>query len=290
MKFQRRFSSTLLVLLTITSLVLIFALEATGAATTLTQEERQVAFDKLIEKWRGILGPINFGSEHDHVFQWFVGLHPQPTNVFHDFRGEILSNGIEVWHDRWFGEIFKDPLSEKFRATKPSKYYLNEGRTEPGLLYFELIYQETRVTVMEGGAQFLITIFPLANNSGRGFDGLTVAKIITNVINLKYSSAEEVVGAFKLPKKLEPGQVFRNSSEHPGLGSSWRDNILGFVSKDGVCLMIFKADENRPELGVRNDFDWLNKGLFMEDGKTLVDPPRKKTSKAKVGVMEPPKK
>ncbi len=37
--------------------------------------------------------------------------------------------------------------------------------------------------------------------------------------------------------------------------------------------MLFEAQKGRAAMGFNYDFNWLNKGLYMRDGKTLVDPP-----------------
>jgi hypothetical protein len=85
-----------------------------------------------------------------------------------------------------------------------------------------------------------------------------------------------VIKAFRLPEHLKVGEVFTNR-DRPEVApiGSWEDHVIGFVSKQGICLMLFKADGGRAAPGLVPDFDWLNKGLLKEDGKTSAHPPRK---------------
>lgn len=85
----------------------------------------------------------------------------------------------------------------------------------------------------------------------------------------------EVIAAFTLPPVVPYGHVFSNagslSVQHI---YGWKDHIVGFISKDVICIMCFKAVEGRAAVGFHYDNEWLNRGLLQADGKTQVAPPK----------------
>lgn len=102
-----------------------------------------------------------------------------------------------------------------------------------------------------------------------------------------YASIDEILRTFKLPQRLKMGDVFTNRTRTIVASTrSWHEYVIGFVVKDGLCLLIDKSVE-RTDMDFSYDYNWLNKGLFQADGKTLVDPPKNQRSNDPDRVGEP---
>ncbi len=240
----------------------------------LDQKEWQPQIDRIVKKWQEMFGPVNFRDET--LFQSLLYVHPRPKQSFRDFRGEQLSREITRDHEHWRDRIFKGPFHAALMDVKPSKYYVNEGRTETSLLFSEVKFGESTVSIQESyNALFVNIAFNDYDvESGIGRDRL--AHLLSAWIRLKYNSPEEVMKGFNLPEQLKLGTIFTNR-DRPRVAeiNAWEDYVVGFVTKHGICLILFKADGQRAQFGFPSDFDWLNRGLFKSDGVTLVDPPRK---------------
>lgn len=236
--------------------------------------ERQRKIDNIVAKWQGMYGPVDFGEKL--LFECMVYLHPQPRTSFRAFGTSNLSRTITRLHQHWLERIFSGRFYESLKDLAPSGYYLNEGRTEASLLLYELVFEGKSVTVIENFNTFFVTVKPKDHISGQDVGKEAIARLLLTWTKLDYISMSEVAEGFRLSENLKFGDVFTNRTQ-PRISriGDWKDHIVGFVSKEGICLMLFKADGRRAQLGFPYDFDWLNKGLYKKDGKTLLDPPRR---------------
>lgn len=238
----------------------------------MSREEMQPKIDAHVKKWQEMFGPVNF---HDELlFDCMVYLHPQAKSSFQDFKDVKLANYITWNHERWRDTLFKDSFRAALEPLTPSKYYVNEGRSEASLLYWELEFSGSAITIQEAQRAFFLLIRPKDFNVENGIEGQWIAQLLFDWVQLKYKTTDEVIKAFRLPDRLKLGEVFTNCARPDVVPIiSWENHVIGFVSKQGICLMLFKADGGRADAGFVPDFDWLNKGLLKQDGKTLAHPP-----------------
>lgn len=244
-----------------------------SAAAEAEKNSRNTAINSFVKKWQDIYGTVDFKEQH--LFQCMVYLHPQPMKYFKNFSTHKLSSEINWNHNYWMKKIFKGQFYKAVEELKPSKFYLNEGRTEPSLLLYELTFEDYIVKIVENYNLFFLTVDHKDYRSKKGISKQKVAQLLYSWINVPYCSADEVIEKFDLPDRLKEGDVFTNRSQpRIGMIRGWQDYVIGFISKENnICMMLFKAAAGRAQMGFLYDFNWLNKGLYKEDGKTLVGPP-----------------
>jgi hypothetical protein len=246
--------------------------DAVGGETD--RKDWQPQIDRAVKKWQEMFGPVNFREET--LFESMLYVHPQPKRSFQDFRNEQLSAEVIWGREHWLDRIFKGSFHATLRDLRPSKYYVNEGRTETSLLYLEVEFGDSTVAIEENYNAFFLNIAPKNYNVQSGIGRDQLVRLLSEWIRLKYTSPAEIIKAFRFPERLTLGDVFTNSDRsRVGLINAWEDLVVGFIAKEGICIILFKADGERAQFGFPSDFNWLNRGLFRSDGKTLVDPPRK---------------
>lgn len=288
-----------------------------------TAEENQQAGERLRRNWETILGLKDF--EQEERKHYLVAARPQPKKAFHRFQQERLSGGIKGHHQHWLWKHFKGPFYAALSNLPPSRYYLNEGRTEPSLLLYELKFEGCVVFISENFSSFFLCVQPPEFNKKEGVDSWWLGKILHEWVRLNqwkppppeppnelpdllgtvrwgsidersleerysvpYGSVDEILRPFKVPARLKLGDWFSNSTSsrarHMG---NWLTDVTGFVSRHGICLVLFKRDPTGPRMDFPHDFNWLNKGLFKADGKTLVDPPKNRIVNESPDIRDP---
>lgn len=274
--------------------------------------ENQKRIEKCVTNWQAQFGPVDFNSKER--WNWMISVHPQPVSSFKAFDDEILSPGITGDHHTWVRRFFKGTFLNALTNLGPSKYYVNQGRTESSLLYCELEFEGNTISIQESYEAFLMTVKPRAFDASKGIDRATVGRMLfdwvrlnkrqppiratfgvpgsanffsqemdeENPFTIPYASQAELADSFKLPPQLKVGDTFSNWTNAPEnitlYLNYWQAYVVGFVGTNGVSLMLFKAEYAGPRIGRIYDFNWLNKGLFRGDGKTLVDPPKNEHS------------
>lgn len=229
--------------------------------------------ETLYKKWRGIFGNVDFSDRM--LFQRMVYLHPQQRNRFRKFENEILSKSIQTNHDQWVNRFFKGDLLRNIKGARPIGYYLNERRKEPSLLLFEVEFNNRKISLVENYNLVFLTVKPKNIETVKSISEEEVNLILTDWTNITVGREEDALKDFSLPEVLNNGYVFANNGgRRIQRIQDWRDDIVGFVTNRGICFMLFKIDPKaiRAERGLSYDFNWLNKGLFKEDGKTLLSP------------------
>jgi len=235
------------------------------------QKQKRIV-DSLVEKWQGMYGPVDF-AEH-HLFQCMLYIHPQPKNAFIVFESQRLSDEIRRNHRHWLDKMFKGSLYECMKNIEPSKFYVNEGRVEPSLLLFELEIDKHTVTIMENYNVFFLIFRPIEYDMKNGMKNQQIAEILLEWIRLPYIAKDDVINGFRLQRHVRIGEQITNRTQpRISIIRDWKDYIIGFVSIQGICVALFKADGARSQLGFPYDFDWLNKGLYEQNGIKLLDPP-----------------
>ena len=271
--------------------------------------ENQKRIEKCVTNWQAQFGPVDFTSKER--WNWMISVHPQPVISFKVFDGEILSPSITGDHQAWIQRFFKGSFLNALTNLGPSKYYVNQGRTESSLLYYELEFEGNSISIQESYEAFLMTIKPRGFDAVKGIDRAILGQMLFDWVRLNkrqppppevsflpgsgireaeegnpftipYASPGELLDSLKLPAQLKVGDTFSNWTNAPEnitlYLNYWQAYVVGFVGSNGVSLIVFKADYGGPRIGRIYDFNWLNKGLFQADGKTLVDPPKNERS------------
>jgi hypothetical protein len=226
-----------------------------------------------VTAWQTIYGPIHF--EESGLFVAMTYLQPQPDHKFTRFTTEILAKTLLSDSKRWMDIFFKGDLRMELAGSKPSAYYVNQGRNEPSLIRYESKLPEGRhVVVVENFSAVCITV--AFNNEERdGIMGSNVARFVFQNTRLPYGSVKEIEDAFSLPERMPVGETFANSKKTDvATIRDWNDMVFGFVGKGGVSFLILKAVGERASFGLLTDFNWINNRLYKADGVTLIDAPR----------------
>ncbi|HYV28357.1 MAG TPA: hypothetical protein VFA77_12540 [Candidatus Eisenbacteria bacterium] len=252
--------------------------------------------------WQAQFGPVDFTPKDR--WSWMISVHPQPLNSFKAFDREILSSGITGDHQAWIRRIFKGAFLNALTNLGPAKYYVNEGRTECSLLYYELEFDGNRVFIQESYQAFFMTVRPHDFDAMKGIGREVVGRVLFEWVNLNkrrpptpgtigvtdeedpftipYASRTELLDSFNLPPEAKVGDTFSNRTNAPENITFhlkyWPDYVPGFVGTNGISLILFETYDGGPRMGRIYDFNWLNKGLFQADAKTLVDPPKNERS------------
>ena len=137
-------------------------------------------------------------------------------------------------------DYFKPAYRFDWKKHEPDKYYLRKSEDEPSLLYYEWKTPKYVLRMYESGNGLLIRIKPKDYDPSKPLKAKALAAVLSEVIDLKYPSAEKIVEAFKLPSSLAPGTVFTNAKRvNIKLIGNWQKEVIGFVSKDDICILCF---------------------------------------------------
>jgi hypothetical protein len=218
------------------------------------------------EKWQMLFGRVDFSKEP--LFNSMAYLHPQPSSYIQIFEDVTLSENIKRQHFFWLNMFLKNGLRDKFQSISPTGYYLNEGREEPSFLFFETAYDGNELSLIENGNLVFLSIKPKAYNPTSGVSQEFLSTFFADHLNLgTKEEGESVVRELSFPRRMTEGYIFfcRNAGDFLKY-RDWRDQIIGFVGKNGVNIILFKTNsEDKTRLGIQYDFDWLNKGLLKGD-------------------------
>jgi hypothetical protein len=238
------------------------------AAAQNGSDKPAVTKEGLIKKWQNIFSPkVDFSN--DLLFQPMVYIGPQQDAELSNFGNKKLGTGLVTQRNYWLNRFFNDPIIPLTDSFIPQKYYLSK-KGEASVLYYKWKYRRYSLTMYESYNGLLLRI---KNDSMTGFpriSGKQLSGVLMSIFNIKNSSRDSIFKAFKLPVILTAGNVFSNSGNKIQFIRKWQDHIVGFVTEDDICILIFKSSELRAEAGFTFDGYWLNNGLFESDGKTPV--------------------
>jgi hypothetical protein len=227
------------------------------------------------EKVFGKLAPLDAKKFDRGFFNAFYFINPQPESAFSDLDDKVLSPALLDQSQRWV-DIFlrKDKRPKPLSKQPPQKYYLPK-MYDGGLLLHEWKAGKYAFKMYESGNGMLLRILPSGHKPGDSFSAKELAAIIRDVLNVDYASAEKVIEGFKLPETVKPGEVFYNMRRPNDVlnAGEWKHFILGLVSRTDVCLICYKSQGVRMAAGFDIDRFWLNRSLFKNDGKTIVEDP-----------------
>jgi hypothetical protein len=228
-----------------------------------------VTKEGLVKKWQNIFSPkVDFSN--DLLFQPMVYIGPQQDAELSSFGNKKLGSGLVNQRTFWLNRFFNDPIIPIADSFVPQKYYLSK-KGEASVLYYQWRYQHYSFTMYESYNGLLLRI---KNDSFASFPRLSrkqLSGVLLSILKIKNISMDSISNAFKLPVILTDGNIFSNSNNRIQLIRKWQDHIVGFVTEDDICILIFKSSEMRSEAGFTFDANWLNKELFESDGKTRVN-------------------
>ncbi len=216
--------------------------EETGA--DLKAKEAKVK-EAAVKKWKSMFGDnIDFAEEG--LYGCMSYIHPQPDRLMVDLDDKkVIGTSIEFV----LRDYFKPAYRFDWKKHEPDKYYLRKSEDEPSLLYYEWKTPKYVLRMYESGNGLLIRIKPKDYDPSKPLKAKALAAVLSEVIDLKYPSAEKIVEAFKLPSSLAPGTVFTNAKRvNIKLIGNWQKEVIGFVSKDDICILCFFSDGGRMNL------------------------------------------
>jgi len=229
--------------------------------------------EALVAKWTGLFGPVPFDEEH--LFSAMSYVQPQPDGAFQHFTTETTTRPHKLELPIWAGEFFKAPFADFLMRLSPSKYYLNHGRIEPSLLRYEFVVDRRIVVMLENYNFFFFIVKPATFSASKPVSSDDVSDLIFKWIQVKGTNRADVAQRFGLPKQLRVGDVFTNRSQpHLHRIQGGQDHVIGFISTQGICLMVPKAQAGRQAAGFNVDYNWANRQIFEADATTRMDHPK----------------
>jgi hypothetical protein len=231
------------------------------------EEKETRAKAAAVKKWKKMFGEsIDFAARG--LYECMSYVHPQPDALMVDMddkrvRGTSIEATTRIY--------LKPPCRLKKRD--PDKYYLRKSDDEPSLLYYEWRKSKYVFRMYQSGNGMLLRIKPKGYDPRKPLTAKALTAVLYDVINMKYPSADKIADAFKLPETLPLGTVFTNAKMvNVYIVGNWEQHVVGFLSKEDICVMCFFSTANR--MAFFFDFypNWLDGDIFEKDGKTPVNP------------------
>ena len=194
-------------------------------------------------------------------------IHPKPENAFTLFRDETLSKEIIFEHNLWLFRFYREEFADHMQRVKPYAFCLNtKKKDEPSLLLYKTVFKGYKINILENYNAFMMSIKKDSYNYSKGINSDIIVDFLLEMLQINMRNKEDAIKMFNLPAKLKEGDVFTNSHKASiSLIKDWKNYVIGFIGKDSIYIILFKAYPERAQLGFPYDFDWLNKGLFSHE-------------------------
>ncbi|MDR2344953.1 MAG: hypothetical protein LBE18_02705 [Planctomycetaceae bacterium] len=189
-------------------------------------------------------------------------------------------------------------FSEKYRPDNeliPKKYFLGHATYLTDMLYWEWELSDIQFRVLESYHGMLLWIIPQGLDAKKGITKEACAEILLKTTQIPCKDTTELQNKFKLPSILREGDVFSNiknfekiltakvisiklASEFPmpREPNQWSNQLVGFISKDAICLIIVHGIPLRESYEFDNiifdDCRWLSGRILEKNSKQPVLP------------------
>jgi hypothetical protein len=224
-------------------------------------QDNKTSKAQLLAKWKSLFGDVDFN--HVVLGDAMVYIGPQPDDSLDTFEGKKLEGWVRDRSQEWLNQFFKRPFHVKLDTIMPKKYYLPRKK-EAGFLRYEWSRRRYHFTVYESYNGYL---FNIRNDSIANFPQQSAkqfAALMTGLFNLRSQSEPSVLEEFDLRERIAPGLIFTNvKNVNAGLIRDWQDYLVGFITRDSICIICFKSTGMRAEAGLRYVSDWLGKAIHQ---------------------------
>lgn len=223
-------------------------------------KERREAIHNAIREWQAIYGDVDFSTKP--LFNTMTYIHPKPREDILPFWGVKLKENLKEKHRFWVNQLFEGDFNEMALGYPPVGYYLSESQNEPSYLLYEIMQNDNKITIIENGDLFLLSVEPDTYDQSVGVTEDFLIEFINKNLRLG-ESARGAISNISFQKHMPEGFVFFSENAGDFLNyPRWEDQIVGFVGKRGVNIILFKTLARKSSrIQVKYDFDWLNNGL-----------------------------
>lgn len=243
--------------------------------------------------WAALVKPV---PVDDRLRNWFGWLDPRPESAFTPFTNEILEKKISEDANSWCFFYFT-PRANPFKCglKGPGKYSLAPEPGRKSLLRYEWVDAHYRFVLLEGYTAMLLEVRQANPPPGRVWSGIwpreTILEIMRVCLNEEicaYPGApvgfkkielqpgelsarwNKWMASFRLPDRLQAGELFTNSEDSLPWPNPWPPHVLGVLGKDVIRLMVLKEYPWGKTWPLDKEATWLPVHLYEADGKVLV--------------------
>jgi hypothetical protein len=180
-------------------------------------------------------------------------------------------------------------LTEKYRSDpktlNPKRYYLAKSPVLSDMLYWEWSVDDIQLRKLESKTGMLLFIIPKDFDPIKGISRKRCIEVLIQVTKIDCDDPEELQKQFHFPPVLHEGDVFSNIPNFEELTSDfpvptdpdqWRKQFVGFISKDGICLILvhgrFPKQNAQITTILDDDARWLSGRILYKDTKKPVLP------------------
>jgi hypothetical protein len=174
----------------------------------------------------------------------------------------------------------------------PSRYFLAKSQLLSDMLYWEWQVDNIQFRVLESNNGMILWIVPNDFDPQKGISGKECAETLLKTTRIKCKDTDELCERFKLPSILREGDVFTNIDNFEKLVNAkiidfdykefpmptdpehWSKQLVGFISKDGICLILVHGQFPMQSFPTIPDYThrWLSGRILHKDTKTPVLP------------------
>jgi hypothetical protein len=254
--------------------------------------------EKLKSNFEDIWGKDDYIKNTGNIFILrAVGGVPIPPRKMVPFGDYTFESELKLFCQARIWTYLKEEFLPN-REAAPRCFVISQNIWLSDLLYWEWNAGDVQFRKLETGSGMILSIVPKGLDVKKGISDKELANILFNTTKIPLTSPDEVIRRFSLPSVLLEGMVFsnvenlnelveakaltielQNKFPRPRDIEQWSDQLVGFISKDAICLII--EYENPPvqvpehaevPLRIIGASRWLSGRILKKDGKTPVLP------------------
>jgi hypothetical protein len=230
-------------------------------------QERGIATDKnIVENSRRYYKQM-FGEHFEYMKTGYIfferacnryPIAPEKIDVFKDMIFAPFTSlsdgmsGLPVWKRPYFHKKYWPDAK-----LMPSRYFLAKNQLLSDMLYWEWQVDNVKFRALESNEGMLLWIIPNDFDPQKGISSKECAEILLKTTRINCKDTEELQKKFQLHAILKEGDVFTNINNFEKLVNAkvigeynynefpiptdpdhWSKQLVGFISKDGICLIL----------------------------------------------------
>lgn len=247
-------------ILVIGAVAVILVLPHNGVAQRAV-EDYHARVDRLVESWVELFGEelIFTGPERHGLFNSMVAVGCKPLAEFNDVPvGARRADWLKASTDRWMLAFF----TESFRPrVEPEKYYL-QSAAEKSVLFYRWQTDKYALRMFESVAGVLIEVTTKDGKAIRPQPD-EFSELLKALLNVE-PGLDELAEQFGVDRQIGDGDVLTNAANLARVDyHDWRETIIVFGSKRGLCILLLKADPGRASVTLPKNPNWLKDGLLF---------------------------
>jgi hypothetical protein len=250
----------------ILKIILFFVFCSTLVSSSFGEPAWVVEYRKRLLEGVQEVGIDTSGNVAENASQYYkkmFGEHFEFKELYHRTLGQAC-NGYPINPDNM--NLFKDMmiapytqfpnwdfvyLAQKYRSDpktlEPKRYYLAKSSVLSDMLYWEWNVDDIQLRKLETNNGMLLFIKPKDFATSTCIMGKKCIEILMQVTKISCNDPNELQKQFNFPTVLNEGDIFSSIPNFekitddfpfPTDQDQWRKRFVGFISKDGICLIL----------------------------------------------------